>query len=377
MVIHVVNPGDTLYKIGQIYNIDYQKIAYDNQIDPNQPLVVGQTLVIIYNDNIKKFREIEVNGYTFPGIDNDLLSQVLPYLTYLSIFSYQVIDEGNLKLVNDDYLIEVAKINNVSPIMVVTNIGLSGRFDSDLAHSFLKKEDIQDKLISNILTIMREKEYDGLNIDFEYIYPEDKTLFMNFLNKIKEKLIEYDYLLFVSLAPKINAEQPGILYEAHDYKIVGELADRVILMTYEWGYSGGPARAVAPTRLVQKVLDYAITEIPSDKILMGIPNYGYDWILPYVKGTFAKSVGNYEAVEIAKNYRQAINYNYIEQAPFFNYYDPISELHEVWFEDARSIQSKLELIIKYNLAGASYWTLNRFFPQNYLVLNALFDIKKI
>lgn len=377
MVIHVVNPGDTLYKIGQIYNIDYQKIAYDNQIDPNQPLVVGQTLVIIYNDNIKKFRKIEVNGYTFPGIDNDLLSQVLPYLTYLSIFSYQVIDEGNLKLVNDDYLIEVAKINNVSPIMVVTNIGLSGRFDSDLAHSILKKEDIQDKLISNILTIMREKEYDGLNIDFEYIYPEDKTLFMNFLNKIKEKLIEYDYLLFVSLAPKINAEQPGILYEAHDYKIVGELADRVILMTYEWGYSGGPARAVAPTRLVQKVLDYAITEIPSDKILMGIPNYGYDWILPYVKGTFAKSVGNYEAVEIAKNYRQAINYNYIEQAPFFNYYDPISGLHEVWFEDARSIQSKLELIIKYNLAGASYWTLNRFFPQNYLVLNALFDIKKI
>ena len=73
MVIHVVNPGDTLYKIGQIYNIDYQKIAYDNQIDPNQPLI-GQTLVIIYNDNIKKFREIEVNGYTFPEIDNDLLS---------------------------------------------------------------------------------------------------------------------------------------------------------------------------------------------------------------------------------------------------------------------------------------------------------------
>ena len=88
--------------------------------------------------------------------------------------------------------------------MVVTNIGLSGRFDSDLAHSILKKEDIQDKLISNILTIMREKEYDGLNIDFEYVYPENKELFINFINKVYERLKNNNYLLFVSLAPKIQ-----------------------------------------------------------------------------------------------------------------------------------------------------------------------------
>ncbi|NLL44052.1 MAG: LysM peptidoglycan-binding domain-containing protein [Mollicutes bacterium] len=376
MIIHVVKPGDTLYQISQMYNVDYQKITFDNQIPLDEYLVVGQTLVIIYDPNIKKFREIEVNGYTFPNINTEALLEILPYLTYLCIFSYQVTPEGNLILINDDYLIEVAKINNVIPIMVITNIGLSGRFDSDLAKTILTNEELQNKLIDNVMEIVQEKGYMGLNIDFEYVYPENKELFINFINKVYERLKNNNYLLFVSLAPKIRSDQPGILYEAHDYQAIGNLADRIVLMTYEWGYAGGPARAVAPINLVQRVLDYAITEIPSEKILMGIPNYGYDWILPYIEGTFAKSIGNYEAIEIARHYRQAINYDYIAQTPFFNYYDELIQLHEVWFEDARSIQAKLELPIKYNLAGISYWTINRFFPQNYLVLNSLFDIKK-
>ena len=137
---------------------------------------------------ILKFREIEVNGYTFPNINTEALLEILPYLTYLCIFSYQVTPEGNLILINDDYLIEVAKINNVIPIMVITNIGLSGRFDSDLAKTILTNEELQNKLIDNVMEIVQEKGYMGLNIDFEYVYPENKELFINFINKVYERL---------------------------------------------------------------------------------------------------------------------------------------------------------------------------------------------
>lgn len=351
------------------------KIASDNEISIEKDLVVGQTLVIDIN-NDKKFRNLDVNGFAYSNINMDTLANVLPSLTYLSIFSYSILNDGNLKTVNDNELISMAKKYNVIPVMVVTNIGENGRFSSELAHFILNSELIQYRLIANILNIMKEKGYGGLNIDFEYIFPEDKDAFIDFLSRVKEEINKYEYFLSVAVAPKNSDNQEGILYEAHDYEKIGKIADWVIIMTYEWGYSGGPARAVAPVNLIQKVLDYAVSIIPSDKIMMGIPNYGYDWTLPFVEGNIAKSVGNYEAVDIARDKNQSINYNYETQSPYFNYYDENLVQHEVWFEDARSIQAKLELVLKYNLKGVSYWTINRFFPQNYLVLNSLFTIKK-
>jgi spore germination protein len=109
---------------------------------------------------------------------------------------------------------------------------------------------------------------------------------------------------------------------------------------------------------------------------MGIPNYGYDWTLPFTEGNLATSIGNYEAVNIARNNNQSIKYDPVAQAPYFNYTDTNGAKHIVWFEDARSIQAKLGLVTKYNLEGISYWTLNRFFPQNYLVLDSLFVVNK-
>lgn len=376
MIIHTVSEGDYLYKIGQMYNVDYQKIADDNEIAVNTPLVVGQTLVIIQNDNIPKTKEIETNGFAFPNIDVEVLKKALPYLTYLSIFSYALDESGNLENINDDQLISLAKSYHTLPVMVVANIGEDGRFDSDLAHQILNKEKAQNTLISQTINLLFEKQYAGLTIDFEYVYPEDRDLYIDFLNKIKRQIEQYNFFLSVAVAPKNSASQTGILYEAHDYNAIGKVADRVIIMTYEWGYSGGPARAVAPVNLISKVLEYAVTEIPSAKIMMGIPNYGYDWTLPYKKGILAKSIGNYEAVDIARRHSQSIHYDKNQQSPYFNYYDDKKTKHEVWFEDAKSINAKLGLILKYNLDGASYWTLNRLFPQNYLVLNSLFDIKK-
>lgn len=377
MTIHVVRRGDTLYDIGKLYNVDYQQIAEDNGIAANQHLVVGQTLVILTDEKIKPFREISVNGFVFPGINTTMLNDIIEYLTYLSIFSYAFNPDGSLESINDDELITTAKNNGVLPIMVVTNIGDENRFNSDLAHTILNDENVQNTLINNIIMTMANKGYNGLNIDFEYVYPDDKDAYINFLNRVRDEIKRQDYILTVALAPKYSGDQQGLLYEAHDYQRIGQIADLVILMTYEWGYSGGPAMAVAPIDSVMRVLDYAITRIPPDKILLGIPNYGYNWTLPYAKGTLAKSVSNPEAVDIARNYYQSINYNYEDQAPYFNYYDENLIHHEVWFDDARSIKAKLELVLKYNLEGISYWTLNRPFPQNYLILKSLYTIKKV
>lgn len=107
-----------------------------------------------------------------------------------------------------------------------------------------------------------------------------------------------------------------------------------------------------------------------------MPNYGYDWTLPFVTGSAARSISNIEAIRLAARVGAEIQYDTKAQAPFFTYYDSNKQQHIVWFDDARSIEARLKLIDKYNLGGVSYWNINTFFKQNWLVLQSMYHIRK-
>ncbi|NLL34726.1 MAG: spore gernimation protein, partial [Clostridiales bacterium] len=139
----------------------------------------------------------------------------------------------------------------------------------------------------------------------------------------------------------------------------------------------GPPLAVSPINEVARVLNYAVTAIPPEKILMGMPNYGYDWTLPYTPGTAARTVTNTGAVNLAANVGANIQYDTNSQAPFFNYYDSSGRRHVVWFDDARSINARLELVDRFGLGGVSYWTINSFFNQQWLVLSSQYNVNKV
>ena len=424
MIIHVVRAGDSLYSISRRYGVPVERIASDNELNVSESLVIGQTIVVMegtrrhtvrageslysiarqYGTTVAgiqaanqianpamirpgmvltipsgtdKLGTIDVNGYAFPNISMDVLRKTLPYLTYLSIFSYEVKPDGSFRPINDEPLIAAARAANVAPLMVITNLREGGGFDSDLAKTILTNEQVQDTLINNVIENLRAKNYTGLDIDFEYVYPENREDYNNFLRKASSRLRPLGYSITTALAPKIAADQPGLLYEAHDYPVHGALVDHVILMTYEWGYTFGPPMAVAPINEVRKVINYAMSAIPRRKILMGIPNYGYDWVLPYVEGSRATTISNVGAVDLARREGAAIQYDQTAQAPFFNYYDDNGRQHVVWFDDARSMEARLRLVNQYNLGGVSYWTIGRFFPQNWLVLSSLYDVRKV
>ena len=379
MVIHTVQPGDSIYTIAQKYQVSSQRLIDDNALQDLPYLVPGQALVVDNSQNqatAPKLGTIEVNGYIFPHIDDDTLRRILPHLTYISIFSYQITADGNLVEIQDQKIIDTARAQRVAPLMVVTNIESGGGFDSDLAQSVLNSEAAQSRLIENILRIL-PKGYSGLNIDFEYVYPEDREKYNRFITKVVEALHPLGYSVSTALAPKTSAEQVGLLYQGHDYSFHGPNVDHVILMTYEWGYTRGPAQAVAPLNKVEQVILYAVSVIPSEKILMGIPNYGYDWTLPYMPGSTARSLSNTEAVALAARVGSNIRFDETAQSPFFYYYGANGRQHLVWFEDARSIAAKLKLVDTYKLGGISYLTLNKFFPQSWVVLESMYKVKKV
>lgn len=425
MVIHVVQEGDTIASIAENYGVSPSIVILNNQLDSDQSLVVGQTIVILFpsethtvtegetlesiaNDygitviNLlqnnpylanaafiypgqvlviryeeNKIGNISINGYAYPFINREVLIQTLPYLTYLTLFTYGFTESGELIDIDDRELIDIARNYGVAPLMLISTLTDEGTFSNQLAHVILNDMEAQNNLIDNILINLREKNYFGLDIDFEYILPEDRQAYVDFIRNVTTRLNAEGYPVMTALAPKTSSDQPGLLYEAHDYAGIGEAANWVLLMTYEWGYTYGPPMAVSPINKVREVLDYAVTVIEPSKIFMGIPNYGYNFILPYERGVSrANSIGNVEAVNLAREVGASIQFDETAMSPFFTYVDDQGRTHEVWFEDARSIDAKVRLVPEYGFKGVSYWNIMKYFPQNWLVVNALFNIDK-
>jgi spore germination protein len=376
--VHTVRPGDTLWALARRYGTTVSDIVALNGI--TNPSALSPGMVLRIPQRSQNYGFLEVNGYiepTTPQRETQTVREVGQYLTYLSPFSYQVRADGSLNPINDTAMLSAARELRIAPLLVITNFA-NGNFDTELVDGILQSTAVQDRLIANVISTMQSKGYYGVNIDFERISPENRQLYNNFLRRITDALHAEGYVVSTALAPKDSDVTTGAWHGAHDYAAHGEIVDFVVLMTYEWGWSGGPPYAVAPVDLVEDVIAYAVSVIPSRKIMMGMPLYGYDWTLPYRPGNpWARRLSPQGAVRLAAEEGAVIQFNEQTQTPTFRYYDADGVQHEVWFEDARSVRAKLLLVNKYDLRGVSYWLLGLAFPQNWVVLSEMYNIVKV
>lgn len=378
MQIYVVNEGDTVNSIAASFGVQAQTLIFDNQLVYPYSLAVGQSLLINDGEVRENRRNAVIRGFAYPFISRYVLSQSLPAMSELAVFSYGFTTDGELvyPALDDSELIQITYDYGAIPILTLTPFGPDGQFNNELISALINNSVAVENLINNLLAVMSYKGYLGLDIDFEFIKAEDRQAFVDFVALMTERMNANGYEVSVDLAPKTSATQQGLLYEGKDYAALGAVANSVLVMTYEWGYTYSAPMAVAPIDKVRQVIDYAITEIPSEKINMGIPNYGYDWPLPYERGvTRARTIGNVEAVQTAIQYGSQIFYDEVAQTPYFNYATNGVE-HEVWFEDARSLQAKMNLVYEYNLRGISYWQIMQLFRVNWLLIENNFIVRK-
>lgn len=368
-MIYVVKKGDTLEHISAENGVPVWKIIYDNQLDLPDRLVPGQALLLLQEGETGYEAEgLLTGGYAYPFVEPEILMQAFPALQELLVFSYGFTFEGEIVPPRQDdlWLVEECWKRGVEPILVLTPFS-GGAFNNQLVKVLTEEEAIQEKVIDQLYRTVEDNGYAGVNIDFEYILPENRVKFARFVGRVRKRMSESGFRTSVAVAPKVSDSQKGLLVEGLDYYLLGESADYVFLMTYEWGYTYGPPMAVAPIDKVRQVLEYAVSRIPEENLIMGIPNYGYDWPLPYERGvTRARTIGNVEAVRIAAENGAEIRYAPIAQSPWFTY-TASGQTHEVWFEDPRSITAKINLAKEYGLSGIWYWNLMRPFRANWLL----------
>ena len=373
---HVVRRGDTVWSIAREHGISTRELYQNNIFLQGQgALIPGEELILSLQD-VHREGSLGVNGYAYPFINGDLLRQELPYLTYVTPFTYGIGPEGEPVPLRDEGILAAAGQYGVLPWMHLSSLTEEGWFSSSRAEVLLKSSHRQEALLEQIKEILKEKGYGGVDVDFEYMQPGLAGAYTAFIERLRQELNKLGYTVQVALAPKVSRGQKGLLYESHDYAALGRAANGVLLMTYEWGYTAGPPMAVAPLDKVRQVVDYALTEIPAEKLFLGVPVYGYDWPLPFREGvTRGESVSPQEALALARRHGAEIRYDETAQAPWFRYTAAEGREHEVWFEDARSSYAKFRLAAEKGLQGVGLWNLMRPAPQTYLALHGGFEIE--
>ena len=373
-ILHTVSPGETLFSIAARYGTTPLELWRNNPIlDGGSALVPGQELNVSFGP--RPFGTTDASGYAYPNIARSVLRRTLPYLSYLMVFSWGIRDDGGLIAPRGgEELVPIAREYGTAPVLTLTSLSERGTFSTELVEAVLGDPALSAAVTENLVRTVREGDWGGVDMDFEYIPAYLAEEYAGFVGGVRDAL-EGEAPVFVSLAPKTSAGQEGLLYRGHDYRLLTEASDAALLMTYEWGYTYGPPMAVAPLNEVRRVADYAVTEALPTSYTLGIPNYGYDWTLPYVRGeSRARTVGNPEAVGLAAGRGAQIRFDETAMSPFFTYRDGAE--HVVWFENARSVDAKLRLVPAYGFSGIGVWNLTRYFPALWTVVNRLFTVSK-
>ncbi len=370
-LFYTVKHGDTLWSIANKFKIPIKELMYINKIVNPNILYPNVTLIIPQ----KPKKGIEVNAFTYVNGVNDisLLRNTIDYLTYLSPLTYSVQKNGTLLSIYDDQAIQFAILNNVIPVMSISNI-VYNIVDEDIMHFILNDMQAEKVLLENIVATMKEKNYRGLNVYFENISLSDKEAYNNFLQLLSSRLHQEGFFISSILAPKASEKQSDTL--AHDYEAHGRIVDYVIIMPFLTRRTEAPPGPISPDNETKSVLKYVLSVIPADKIFISFPIYAKDWVIPYVKGHETSTISIQEAMNRAYKYRAKIHFDELSQSPFFNYVDEENKMHEVWFDDARSAIAKFNIVKENNVRGLSYWTLGYPFPQNWRLLAENFVIIK-
>lgn len=359
--LYRVKAGDQLWRIAQQFQTTTSSLLTANPgIDPDR-LNVGQII------HIPTSLKLQINtlGFIVPsqgGALPAILNSIAGQLTFLAIVAYSFTVEGYAyNEIDDTALVARSKQLNIAPLLMIRNFS-NGNFSPELAGRVLGNPTYRRNLVASITNLTRQRGFAGVSIDFEFIPPPNRNDFNVFLTDLKREL--GNLILQVNVHAKTEDMPTNRIVGAYDYGAIGRAADIVAVMTIDYGYPGGPPEPIAPITWMEEVIQYAVTQIPAQKLQIAMALYGYDKEVG-TNATQAMSVLTAQNHAISTG--SPIQFDMISQSPWYRYWVGGVE-HDVWFEDIRSYVEKYHLIDIYGLLGTTFWQIILPAPQNWLYL---------
>jgi spore germination protein YaaH len=280
-------------------------------------------------------------------------------------FQLQLDAAGNVTTRDYADLMATAQAGGLKVEGLVHNFSGSS-FDAGIATNVLSNPDVRAQAVANLLAVAKARSLSGINVDVENVPPGQRANYTAFIKELSTALKPAGLSLSVSIPAKTWDDTTSAWSGAFDYKSLGQYADKVIPMAYDEhlpGYYPGP---VASVGWVEKVAAFAASQMPSDKVVLGIAAYGYDW----KKGTTeGGGLSVPQAMNLAAKYGAEVKWDAVAQVPYFTYTaDGVDRI--VYYEDARALGPKLDLVTKYDLAGIAIWRLGLEDPAIWPVIEA-------
>lgn len=423
MEIYVVQQGDNIESIANRYGISVERLISDNGLINPYSLVVGQSLVILYPKNIytvkqgdtlaiiaecngisliqlvrnnpflydreyihqgetlvidyNTIRDIEVNGYTTAFISQDILTRSLPYLTYISIYNYQITDNDGSRIISfgdDTNIISMAKQYSTIPLLMISALSLTGDLNVEYVYRLLLDTKLQDDLINELLQILESKGFMGVNLLISYISEYNQNLYLDLLSKVSEVLRNDGYFVVITISPDYS------VYEDLDYQQISFFVDNIIFLQNIWTKITQPPAPISNISLIRSYIEKVISRVSPKYVSLGKPPFGCDWIVPFVTGSTANLMSLNSTIILAYEQDAEIIFDNESQTPYFEYtrltVSEVPEDHIVWFIDARSIRALDEIVIEYGLIGTGLWNITCYNQQLFSITNATYNIIK-
>lgn len=243
----------------------------------------------------------------------------------------------------DMTLIHWAKQNGKQVWAMVGN-----RFDAELTHQVLTDPARKNAVISKLTGYAKQYGLDGLNLDFENVYPKDREALTAFVTELTGELHRLQAVLSVDVSPDLGTDWT----EAFDYAALGEAADYIVLMGYDEHWGGAPtAGSVSSLPWVQRALDKLLLSVPSDKVIAALPFYTREWIVQGEK-LFSRDLTLIEQGELLRSRKTRWDSSTAQYVADFT---TSGVRHLVWAEDSRSLAAKYEMAANRDIAGFAYW----------------------
>jgi len=272
-------------------------------------------------------------------------------ITSVKPFWYQVAEDGSIEKYSgaeDEEIISFAKEHEIEIVPVISN-----NHQPELVEPIISNKELTQTHIQNIVNLVKVKGYDGIEIDYESLKASDRKDFSAFIRSLAEAIHGEGKTL--SIAVHAKTEEPGSWDgpQAQDWKVLGSVCDQVKVMTYDFHWSTSEAGAIAPLSWVERVAKFAVSEIPKEKVYLGVPFYGYDWVGKQAEGPTWE-----DTQELITRYKATPKRDSASKELYFSYRKE-GEKHIVWFNDAVSVGAKLDLVKKYQLAGIGIWRIGQ------------------